>query len=143
MPTFHHEILIASPIETVFATLADVKTHAQWQEGLLRSEGDEQDYAHVGAKGFEVREMFGREVRFPYEISVYESSQRWGFRTLSGAVRPSAIISLSSQKDGPLIQSELTVPGVLGFLLGPMLLSQQRKNYVRLKHSLEVSTQPG
>ena len=137
MAVFHHEVFIAQPVEKVFAAVADVKTHPQWQDGLLRTEVEGDSQARVGARGVEVRRMFGREQRFPYEITVFNPPQAWGFRTPAGPIRPSATVTFSSEKSGTLIKSELTTPGPLGFLIGPAMLSQQRRNYVRLKELLE------
>jgi hypothetical protein len=81
--------------------------------------------------------MFGREVRFPYEITVHSSPKAWGFRVLEGPIRLSAILSFTTERDGTRVESELHVPGALGHLLGPLMLSQQRGNYARLKALLE------
>jgi uncharacterized protein YndB with AHSA1/START domain len=137
MAVFHHQITINRPIEAVFAVIADASTHPQWQEGLLRTDAQSNSHVQVGTQGVEVRQMFGREVRFPYEIIAFDPPHRWGFRALSGPVRPSAILNLSSQNSGTLIESELNVPGLLGGFMGRMLLSQQEKNYKRLKEMLE------
>jgi uncharacterized protein YndB with AHSA1/START domain len=134
--TFRHHVFIARPVEAVFRAVADVHTHAQWQEGLLRTETDG-DQQRAGARGVEVRRLFGRTARFPYEISVYEPERRWGFRALEGAIRPAAVLSFNRERDGTRIDSELTIPGVLGFIVGPVMLRQQRRNYVRLKALLE------
>lgn len=138
MASFRHSIFIKRPIEIVFAAVADVKTHPQWQAGLLRTEVEGDNHARVGERGVEVRRMFGRDLRFPYEITVYDPPNAWGFRALEGMIRPAAILSFSQQKDGTLIESELTIPGLLGFLMGPLILSQQRGNYTCLKELLET-----
>ncbi len=40
MAAFHHTVFIARPIETVFAAVADVRTHPHWQAGLLQTEAE-------------------------------------------------------------------------------------------------------
>jgi uncharacterized protein YndB with AHSA1/START domain len=137
MATFRHEIFIKSPIEKVFATVADTGTHSRWQGGLLRSEG-EGNQQRVGARGVEVRRIFGRGARFPYEINVDGPPREWGFRALDGPVRPSAALTFNGQNDGTLVKCELTIPGILGFLFGGALLAQQQKNYARLQELLET-----
>lgn len=138
MPIFRHQVFIARPIEAVFAAVANVQTHPRWQAGLLRTTADDPGVAGVGARGAEVRRLFGREVRFPYEITHYEPSHVWGFRALEGPVRPAAVLTFSTQNDGTHIESVLTIPGLLGFLAGRVLLAQQQRNYMRLKELLET-----
>jgi uncharacterized protein YndB with AHSA1/START domain len=138
MAVFHHQITINRPIEAVFAVIADASTHPQWQEGLIRTDAQPNTNVQVGTHGVEVRKMFGREVRFPYEIIAFDPPHKWGFRALAGPVRPSAILNLSSQNGSTLVESELTVPGLLGSFMGRMLLSQQESNYKRLKEMMEA-----
>ncbi len=81
--------------------------------------------------------MLGREMRFPYEIAVYSAPRTWGFRVLEGPLRLAATLSFTSRGDGTLVESELSIPGALAHLLGPLMLRQQRRNYARLKELLE------
>ena len=74
MATFRHRVFISRPVEAVFRAVADVHDHAQWQEGLLRTEVDG-DQRRAGARGVEVRRLFGRTAEFPYEITVYERNK--------------------------------------------------------------------
>jgi uncharacterized protein YndB with AHSA1/START domain len=139
MPTRLHSIRIARPPSAVFAAIADVTTHHRWQAGLVRSEPDGNSHT-VGARGAEIRRFFGREVRFPYEITVYEAPGRWGFRALGGPVRPEAVLALEVRDDGTCVTSRLTVPGLLGWLVIGAMLRQQRKNYRTLKQLLETGS---
>ena len=138
MAVFRHEIVIARPIDVVFAAVADPNTHPQWQEGLLQTQAESESQARVGARGVEVRRLFGREARFPYEITVYNPPHAWGFRALEGPIRPAAVLSFESQNNGTKVKSELMVPGLLGWPFGRALLAQQRRNYARLKELLEA-----
>jgi len=139
MPTRSHSIHIRRLPPIVFAAIADVATHYRWQAGLVRSESDGDPHV-VGSSGAEIRRFFGREVRFPYEITVYEAPRRWGFRALGGPVRPQALLTLEAESDGTRVTSRLTVPGLLGGLvIGPML-QQQLKNYQTLKRLLETNS---
>ena len=137
MATFQHEIFIKRPPDAVFACVADVRTHPTWQSGLEGTEGEALDARRVGARGAEVRRMLGRPIRFPYEIVVYEPPRRWGFRALGGPIRPEVALQFTSENGGTRVQSTMTIPGVLGWLAGRALLSQQRQNYIRLKQLLE------
>ena len=137
MSLLRHEIVIAQPVERVFAAVADVTTHPKWQEGLFRTETVGGTPASVGARGVEVRRMFGREFRFSYEITIYAPPHAWGFRVVEGPVLLSAVLSFTSRDQGTLVQSELQIPGLLGPFVGRALLMQQRRNYARLKRMLE------
>jgi uncharacterized protein YndB with AHSA1/START domain len=139
---FRHQIFIARPIEVVFGAVADVRTHPQWQAGLLQIEVPTDSVAGVGARGVEVRQLFGRTARFPYEITVYDPPRAWGFRALAGPVRPAAHLTFSPHDDGTQVESELNIPGFFGFLLGRAMLAQQQRNYARLKQLLETDALP-
>jgi len=137
MPVFRHEILIKRPVDAVFAAVADVHSHPQWQAGLLETHAPGGALG-LGEKGVEVRRLFGRVARFPYEITHFDPPHTRGFRTLDGPIRPSARLGFKSGQTGTTITSELTVPGLAGWLLGPLMLRQQRRNYQRLKTLLEA-----
>jgi uncharacterized protein YndB with AHSA1/START domain len=116
VPVFRHAIVINCPVEAAFAAVADVHTHPRWQSGLLKTEA-EGTVAHPGARGVEIRKLFGRVARFPYEITVFAPPRRWGFRALDGPVQPSAVLTFEPIENGTRVSSELTVPGALGWIL--------------------------
>jgi hypothetical protein len=137
MPIFRHELYVERPIEAVFAAVADVHTHPRWQSGLI--EADAKGGAlGVGEKGAEVRRIFGRSVRFHYEITHFELPHSWGFRVLEGPLLLSALLHFKSTGVGTSIASQLTIPGIAGRLLGPIMLHQQKHNYQRLRVLLET-----
>ena len=126
MPVFCHSVWVACPVDVAFDVVADVKTHPRWQSGLVEA----------GA-GFEVRRVLGRAVRFDYEITDFERPNQWGFRALNGPVRPSAVLSFRTEGAGTRISSKMTIPGFQGWLVGGMMLRQQKRNYKQLKKLLE------
>jgi uncharacterized protein YndB with AHSA1/START domain len=137
MPIFRHELYVERPIEAVFAAVADVHTHPKWQMGLIEADAKEGALG-VGEKGVEVRRIFGRSVRFHYEITHLEPLDSWGFRVLEGPILLSALLRFKSTEVGTSIASQLTISGVVGWLLGPIMLHQQKRNYQRLKALLET-----
>ena len=137
MPVFRHEVFIERPVDAVFAAVADVHSHPKWQAGLVETEA-QAAVPRVGEKGFEVRRMLGRAVKFPYEITDFDPPHCWGFRVLEGPIRPSAVLLFEASGSGTVVSSQLTIPGLLGWLLGPMMLRQQKRNYQRLKALLEA-----
>jgi uncharacterized protein YndB with AHSA1/START domain len=137
MPVFRHEVSIERPVEAVFAAVADVNTHPNWQAGLIQAEAAH-GILRLGEKGAEVRRMFGRSIKFPYEITRFEPPKVWGFRALAGPIRPSAVLFFKSTKSRTIITSHLTIPAPAGWLLGPWMLLQQKRNYRTLKALLEA-----
>jgi uncharacterized protein YndB with AHSA1/START domain len=137
MAVFGHEIFIERPIDAVFAAVADVRTHPKWQRGLIETDARDSS-PRAGDNGVEVRRIWGRPVRFPYEITRFEPPRTWGFRALDGPIRPSAVLSFRTSGSGTTVTSQLTIPGVAGWLLGPVMLRQQKRNYRQLKALLET-----
>jgi hypothetical protein len=137
MPTFKHQITIEVSAARVFDAVADVKTHLKWQKGLVGSEVEGAGIMSVGKRGVEIRKMFGREKRFSYEVTHFERPKEWGFKAISGPIRPEAVLQLREVGGKTVLESEMKIPGLLGFLLGGLLLKQQKENYVRLKELLE------
>jgi uncharacterized protein YndB with AHSA1/START domain len=137
MPVFRHEVIIERPIDVVFAAVADVNTHPKWQAGLIETDS-KHGVPGAGEQGVEVRRMLGRAMRFPYEITHFDPPHTWGFRALEGPIRPSAVLSFRATGLATAITSELTMPGVAGWLLGRIMLRQQKSNYRQLKALLEA-----
>ena len=136
MPVYSHEVFIKRPIHAVFAAVADVNTHPKWQAGLIETDAKAVT-PRAGDTGVEVRRILGCRRKFPYEITHYEPPHRWGFRAIAGPIRPSAVLSFRITGSGTTITSQLRIPGPAGWLFGPMLLRQQRRNYQQLKMLLE------
>ncbi|HEX5226456.1 MAG TPA: SRPBCC family protein [Bryobacteraceae bacterium] len=137
MPVYSHEVFIARPIDAVFAAVADVNTHPKWQAGLVETHGKAVP-PRVGERGTEVRRMLGRRMEFPYEITHFEPPHRWGFRALRGPIRPAAVLTFRANGSGTMVRSEFQIPGLPGWLLGPILLRQQKRNYQELKSLLKA-----
>ena len=137
MAAFRHEIYIKASIDAVFAAVANVREHPKWQSGLVETAVNS-PVPRAGERGIEVRRLLGRTSRFPYEITYFEPPHKWGFRALEAPIRPAAVLSFKTTGVGTTITSDLVIPGILGWLLGPMLLRQQKRNYVKLKALLET-----
>jgi uncharacterized protein YndB with AHSA1/START domain len=137
MSVYIHEVFIERAVDAVFAAVANVNTHPQWQAGLVETQA-KAILPRAGERGVEVRRILGRVVRFPYEMTHFEPPRTWGFRALEGPIRPSAVLSFRATGLGTTVSSRLTIPGLAGRLLGPLMLRQQRRNYQRLKTLLEA-----
>ena len=137
MAAFRHQIYIEATADAVFAAVANVRDHPKWQAGLVEADVSS-PVPKAGERGVEVRQLFGRSNRFPYEITHFEPPHKWGFRVLEGPIRPTATLSFRATGPGTTITSELIIPGFLGSLLGPTLLRQQKRNYLKLKALIEA-----
>lgn len=138
MPTHRHQIHIARPVEDVFAAVADVTTHPQWQAQVVRAEPSDPLPLKVGSRVDDVVRMLGREMRITFEVTTLDPPHTLGIRITSGPVRPVNHMTFSSQDGGTLFESETTVPGVMGVLMGRSLTSQQLRNLQKLKELLEA-----
>lgn len=137
MSTHLNQVHIARPIEDVFAALSDVTTHPQWQKQTVRVEAIDPLPLKVGSRLAYVGRMFGREMRINFEVTALDPPNALAIRGTSGPVRPVNHMTFTSQDGGTLLESETTVLGFLGVLIGRTLKTQQLANLERLKGLLE------
>jgi uncharacterized protein YndB with AHSA1/START domain len=140
MPSHHHTIRIhiAKPVEAVFGAVADANTHPQWMSQLIRTEISDPPPLKVGTRVEDVMRMFGREMRGTFEVTKVDPPHAIGIRAISGPIRPINHMTFSSENDGTLLESETTIPGLMGVLMGRMVTSQQQRNLQTLKELLEA-----
>ena len=128
---------IARPVEEVFAALSDVTTHPRWQKQTVRAEALESLPLKVGSRLAYVGQMFGREMKMNFEVTAVDPPTVLAIRGTSGPVRPVNRMTLSSQDAGTLLESQTSLPSLLGLLIGRPLKTQQQRNLERLKELLE------
>ena len=140
MPSHHHTIRIhiARPVEAVFGAVADVNTHPQWISQVIRTETSDPLPLKVGSHVDDVMRMFGREMRGTFEVIKVDPPHAIGIHFISGPMRPTNHMTFSSENDGTLLESETTIPGLMGVLMGRMVISQQQRNLQTLKELLEA-----
>jgi uncharacterized protein YndB with AHSA1/START domain len=88
MPSASRTITIDRPPETVFAFLTDPSNDLSWRSGVkeIAADGD----PGVGRRIHQVvAGPGGRGIAADIEVTAYEPSTRYAFRTVSGPVRPS------------------------------------------------------
>src|ERR1700744_5644414 len=130
-------IMVERPCGEVFAYLADPRTHHEWQPDLIRTELVAGDTIGVGMQAVEVRKMFGREMRTPFEITRHEPPNRQDFHTTGGPIRPDGVLSCKQQGDGTLVSYEFNFNGPLAWLFPRIIGRGMKGDLARLKKQLE------
>lgn len=140
MPAHHHtvQVHIGRPVDDVFAAVADPNTHPLWQSQTIRTETSDPAPLNVGARVTDVVRMFGREMSMTFEVTESDPPHAVSIRMTSGPIRPVNRMTFSSHNDGTLLESETTIPGMMGFLMGRGVISGQRRNLQKLKELLEA-----
>jgi uncharacterized protein YndB with AHSA1/START domain len=83
MPQAQHSVTIRTPVEVVFAFVADGEKCPEWRPGVIdinRVSGDGVGTRYAQA----VKGPMGRRIAADFEITVFEPNQRLEFRTVAG-----------------------------------------------------------
>jgi uncharacterized protein YndB with AHSA1/START domain len=135
-----HSVVINRPVEDVFAYASDPQKLTEWQNGLIRVEGDSQ--MAEGAVTTEVRKVMGREMETQMECVTFEPPTKFSSRSLSGPVKMT-FTQTSKPVDGGtqvdvLVEGE---PGGFFGVAGPILKRSVQKDvekdYAKLKEIME------
>lgn len=101
MITQQATVVIARPVEQVFAFVADVGKRNLWCMGVLQAK---QTSAHPLATGATFHETFrlflGQKGDADYEITEFEPNKRFGFASTSGPIRAKDILTFESVVGG-------------------------------------------
>ena len=137
---------IARSPEDVFAYIAELDKHGEWQSQIVSVEVETDGPTRVGSRVSEMRRMPGATVKSMYEITAYDPPRSASFQVISGPVRPSGTITVEPVGDGARSRLTLQIEFVghgLGKLLLPLALRDARKripaDQARLKERLESS----
>jgi uncharacterized protein YndB with AHSA1/START domain len=138
-----HEISIHlnSPVEKVFAYLADAKNLRAWQADLIENEQLTEGPLQVGTRFREIRQTGPRQSEIQAEITVFEPNKRFSTKTILG---PQALVSyaVTAEQAGTKItyQFSLQTSGLMR-LMEPLIAGSLKKNteadFQKLKHLLE------
>jgi uncharacterized membrane protein len=136
-------IEVARPQAAVFAYLAQLDRHAEWQQALtsVRVEGD--GPVGVGTRAIEKRNVPGGEREMSYELTAHDPPRTSSWKGLNGPVRPNGTVTveaLDESRSRVTVSMELEGHGI-GKLLLPLVRSQARKqipaDQAKLKQILE------
>jgi uncharacterized protein YndB with AHSA1/START domain len=130
-----HRVIVARPIDQVFAYLADGRNNRQWRPGVLEIEpitpvpGVAQRYRQV------LQGPAGRAVAGDYEVTEYAPPRMLAFRVVAGPARPTGAFALSATTPSStevVFRLDLVPTGLARFM-APMIERQM----VREVHALE------
>lgn len=144
-----HSVLIAAPVNKVFAFAADFENDARWRDEVERMRYTSHPPVGVGSEAVENSRILGRSLETTTVITDFEPNRRVVARSISGPV------PIVSSRDFEAVQGgtrftytlEGDVSGVLLFrLIQPILASWYRRRlegYLRtLKQTLESKPAP-
>lgn len=128
--------------EEVFAYISDASRFPEWQEKVVSAsaEGD----MRRGTRVTMIRLVGRRRLTFVNEVTDYDPPHSQGFRSISGAVRPTGAVTIEPLDNGARsrLTFKLEIQGAgLGRLLVPLVRRQARQEvpiaHARLKELLE------
>jgi uncharacterized protein YndB with AHSA1/START domain len=138
-----HSVVVARPVEDVFAFLAEPDNLPRWQSGLVevRKAGTE---TGVGARHVEVRSFMGKQIEQTLEVTAYEPPRVLDFSVVEGPLSLRVGHTLRAEDGGTRIdvvgEGEI---GPLFRLAEPFVVRAVKKqsegDFRRLKKVLEGS----
>jgi uncharacterized protein YndB with AHSA1/START domain len=139
----HYEISvhIGSPVDKVFAYLADAGNLRAWQTDLVENEQLTEGPIRVGTRFREVRRTGPRQSKIQAEITAFEPNKRFATKTVMG---PQATVSyaFNAENDGTRLtyQFALQTSGFMR-LMEPVIAGSIKKDaeadFQKLKRILE------
>jgi hypothetical protein len=130
--------------EDVFAYIADMDRHNEWQTAIVSSRKEPPGPTRLGTRNIEVRRVPGGPREFVVEVSEFVPPRVFAFHGLNGPVRPNGRVTVEPVGDGSRsrVTLELELEGVgIGKIFAIMARSQARKSVpqdqARLKQQLE------
>lgn len=145
MAIHQKSILIARPLEEVFAYMDDVSLEHEWQPQLLEAEQTPPGTTAVGTRRRYVSDFLGRRVTNTYVVELYEPGRRVVLQsTPDSVVRARTDIRWEAVGEGTRVTMALegTPTGVLRFVPKALLEATFEKEVAstleRLKARLET-----
>jgi uncharacterized protein YndB with AHSA1/START domain len=135
---------IARSPEEVFAYLADVSRHPEWQSGLQEVKADADGPLRAGARFVERRKVPGGVRQMTIEMTEVDAPSGMAFRGVDGPVRVVGKATISPADGGSQVTVEIDFEGRgLGKLLLPLVRSQARKDVPRDQQRLKERLEAG
>jgi uncharacterized membrane protein len=137
-------IEIDRPPEEVFAYLAELEKHSEWQADLIRSKVETDGPIGVGTRVSDTRKVPGGPREMTYEIIEHDPPHKSSWRGVNGPVRADGSVIVEPVGDGARsrVTVELNLVGHgIGVLFAPLARMQASKqvpkNQTKLKEILE------
>jgi uncharacterized membrane protein len=130
--------------EDVFAYIADVERHPEWQQGLVSVINQSGGPLHVGSRLVHRRKLGLATVATTSEVTVFDSPRVIGFRGLDGPIRAEGAQRVEPADGGSRVLFEMEMTGHgLGVLMLPLARRQASRqvaeSHERLKQILETA----
>lgn len=134
---------IARSPEEVFAYIADVSRHPEWQDGLVSAAVETEGPLRVGTRVVHRRKLGPKTVATTSELTAYDPPHVLGFRGIDGPIRGEGSQRVESAGDGSRVSFEMELEGHgLGKLMVPMARKQAARqvasSHQNLKRILET-----
>ena len=139
------EVLIARPLEDVFAFVGDVRNRPSWDESVDSEELTSPEPIGVGSTVRTRLRSMGKEYVYTWEIVEHEPPNRMRVESTSGPFPTSLVFEFAADDGGARVNASVTGrPGGLMRLFQPMIARQTQNNldrgYARLKRLLETGS---
>jgi uncharacterized membrane protein len=133
---------IARSPEDVFAYVADLPRHPEWQDGLVSVTVETDGPSRVGTRVIHRRKLGPKTVATTSEITAYDPPRVLGFRGIDGPIRGEGSQRVEPVGDGSRVLFEMELEGYgLGKLMLPMARRQAARqvaaSHQKLKRILE------
>jgi uncharacterized membrane protein len=133
---------IARSPEDVFAYVADLPRHPEWQDGLVSVTVETDGPSRVGTRVVHRRKLGPKTVATTSEITAYDPPRVLGFRGIDGPIRGEGSQRVEPVGDGSRVLFEMELEGYgLGKLMLPMARRQAARqvaaSHQKLKRILE------
>jgi hypothetical protein len=124
-------IVIARPVEVVFAYISNYEHDCQWRAGLIEMTQTPPGRAQIGTKTREVARFFGIKRVTPAEITQYEPDRKVAFSGLmanSVPVSGSRTVERRGEQTRFLYQAKVELSG-FALLIEPLLAAILRRRF--------------
>jgi uncharacterized membrane protein len=130
--------------EDVFAYVADLSRHGEWQDQIVSVHVETDGPTRVGTRATDKRRMPGGTREITYEITEHDPPHKTSFRGVNGPVRPVGTVTVEPLDGGA--RSKMTLEfdlkgQALGVLIAPLARANARKeipkSHQHLKEILE------
>jgi len=142
-------IVIARPVEVVFAYISNYEHDPQWRAGVIEMAQTPPGCAHIGTKTREVARFFGKKRVTPAEITHYEPDRKVAFAGLmanSIPVSGSRTVERIGEQARFIYQAKVELSGFY-LLIEPLMAAILRRRFMRdlrcLKERLEITSKSG
>lgn len=131
--------LIYRPITEIFDFISTPENDFQWQYGTLTSAQISEGVAKVGAFFRSIGHFMGRRIESTFEITEYEPTRKYGFKSLSGPMHSRTLYTFETAGGATKINVSMQASAVNLFQADEGILEKQMKK--QLKENLEMLKQ--